>query len=49
MIYSTREDAEAEILNFIEMFYNTRKRHSHTGGVSTAKFEESYYSELKTV
>ena len=48
-IYSTREDAKAEIFNFIEMFYNPRKRHSHTGGVSPAKFEEAYYSELKTV
>ena len=48
-IYSTREDAKAEIFNFIEMFYNPKKRHSHTGGVSPAKFEEAYYSELKTV
>ena len=36
-IYSTREDAKAEIFNFIEMFYNPKKRHSHTGGVSPAK------------
>ena len=48
-IYSTREDAKGEIFNFIEMFYNPKKRHSHTGGVSPAKFEEAYYSELKTV
>jgi len=48
-IYSTREDAKAEIFNFIEMFYNPKKRHSHTGGVSPAKFEEAYYSALKTV
>jgi putative transposase len=31
------------------MFYNPKKRHSHTGGVLPAKFEEAYYSELKTV
>lgn len=30
-IYSTREDTKAEIFNFIEMFYNPKKRHSHTG------------------
>ncbi len=40
-IYSTRNDAKAEIFNFIEMFYNPKKRHSHTGGVSSAKFEEA--------
>ena len=48
-IYSTRNDAKAEIFNFIEMFYNLIKRHSHTGGVSPAKFEEAYFSELETV
>jgi len=48
-IYSTRNDAKAEIFNFIEMFYNPKKRHSHTGGVSPAKFEEAYFSELQTV
>ncbi len=48
-IYSTRNDAKAEIFNFIEMFYNPKKRHSHTGGVSPAKFEETFFSELQTV
>ncbi|MGR6778740.1 IS3 family transposase [Moritella viscosa] len=48
-IYSTRNDAKAEIFNFIEMFYNPKKRHSHTDGVSPAKFEETYYSKLETV
>jgi len=38
-----------ELFNFIEMFYNPKKRHSHTGGVSPAKFEEAYFSELQTV
>ena len=48
-IYSTREDAKAKIFDFIEIIYKPKKRHSHTGGVSPAKFEEEYYSELKTV
>jgi len=48
-IYSTRNDAKAEIFNFIEMFYNPKKRHSHTGGVSPVKFEEAYFSELQSV
>lgn len=29
--------------------YNPKKRHSHTGGVSPAKFEEVYFSERQTV
>ena len=48
-IYSTRSDAKTEIFNFIEMFYNPIKRHSHTGGVSPAQFEEDYLSRLKSV
>jgi len=48
-IYATREDAKREIFNFIEMFYNPVKRHSHTGGVSPARFEEEYFSRLESV
>jgi putative transposase len=48
-IYSTREEAKAEIFNFIEMFYNPIKRHSHTGGLSPAKYEEAYFLELQNV
>ena len=48
-IYSTREEAKSEIFNFIEMFYNPVKRHTHTGGVSPAKFEEQYFERLEGV
>jgi putative transposase len=48
-IYSTRSDAKTEIFNFIEMFYNPIKRHSHTGGISPVKFEEDYFSKLENV
>jgi len=48
-IYATREEAKREIFNFIEMFYNPIKRHSHTGGVSPMKFEEDYFSRLESV
>ncbi len=42
-IYTAREDAKREIFNFIEMFYNPVKRHSHTGWLSPVKFEEDYF------
>ena len=29
-------------------FATIKRRHSHTGDVSTAKFEEAYFSELET-
>jgi len=48
-IYTTREEAKVEIFDFIEMFYNPIKRHSHTGGLSPARFEEEYFSRLGSV
>lgn len=48
-IFSTRDEAKTEIFNFIEMFYNPKKRHSHTNGVSPAKFEEAYFMGQHTV
>lgn len=48
-IYPTRDAAKTEIFNFIEMFYNPIKRHSHTGGVSPVRFEEDYFSRLESV
>lgn len=48
-IYNSRADARAEIFNFIEMFYNPVKRHSHTGGLSPAAYETSYFSQLESV
>ena len=48
-IYTTREEAKGAIFNFIEMFYNPIKRHSHTGGVSPVKFEQDYFSRLESV
>ncbi len=48
-VYATRDDARTEIFNFIEMFYNPIKRHSHIDGVSPVKFEEDYFSKLESV
>jgi|TARA_B110000211_G_scaffold44294_1_gene46816 putative transposase len=48
-IYPTREEAKSELFNFIEMFYTPVKRHSHTGGASPAKFEETYFASLEGV
>ncbi|HDB1440838.1 TPA: IS3 family transposase [Vibrio cholerae] len=48
-IYSTREEAKTEIFNFIEMFYNPVKRHSHNGGLSPVKYEEAFFQGLKSV
>lgn len=38
-IYKTRELARADIFDYIEVFYNRQRRHSHLGGVSPEAFE----------
>jgi putative transposase len=48
-IDSTRQEAKTEVFNFIELFDHPKKRHSHTGGVSPAKFEEASFLEQQTV
>lgn len=39
-IYGTRNEARADIFDYIELFYNPRRRHSYLGNVSPVKFEE---------
>jgi len=40
-IYKTREMAKADIFNYIEVFYNRQRRHSHLGGFSPEAFERA--------
>ena len=37
-IYKTRDLAKADVFDYIEMFYNRTRRHSHLGGVSPEAF-----------
>ena len=39
-IYKTRDEARADLFNYIELFYNSIRRHSHLGGVSPQTFEQ---------
>lgn len=38
-IYKTRDLARADVFDYIEVFYNRNRRHSHLGGVSPEAFE----------
>jgi putative transposase len=40
-IYKTRELARTDIFDYIEVFYNRVRRHSHLGGVSPEVFERA--------
>jgi putative transposase len=40
-IYKTRDLARADVFDYIEVFYNRNRRHSHLGGVSPEAFERA--------
>lgn len=40
-IYKTRSLARADIFDYIEVFHNRTRRHSHLGGVSPKAFQSA--------
>lgn len=38
--YSTREAARQDVINYIEMFYNSRRLHSYLGYVGPVEYEK---------
>jgi putative transposase len=38
-VYKTRELARADVFDYIEVFYNRTRRHTHLGGISPEAFE----------
>lgn len=40
-VYKTRDMARADVFDYIEVFYNRNRRHSHLGGVSPEAFERA--------
>ena len=40
--YKTREESRRDIVDYIEMFYNSNRRHSYLGYLSPKKFEEMW-------
>lgn len=47
--YKTRDKARLDIFNYIEMFYNPKRRHTNNGRKSPTKYEEQYFNGLKGV
>jgi len=45
-IYKNREDARKDIFEYIEMFYNPKRRHSKTNYMSPADYEKQFISEV---
>ena len=47
--YSTRDAARADIFDYIERFYNPRRRHSTLGYLSPVNYEKLTVVRLKVV
>jgi len=43
-LYSTRTEARKEIIEYIEMFYNSDRLHSHLGYRSPSEFEQRFWN-----
>jgi len=41
-IYATRDEARAEVFDYIEMFYNTRRKHGFNDQLSPVEYEQQY-------
>ena len=40
--YATREEGRADVFDYIEMFYNPKRRHNSSGGLSPINYEKQY-------
>src|SRR6056297_1011617 len=48
-IYATRDEARADVFDYIELFYNRRRRHSSNDGLSPVEYEKAAEKRLKSV
>lgn len=48
-IYSTHEAARRDVFNYIEMFYNPKRRHGTSDNLSPVEYERRYFKSLTGV
>ncbi|MCR3984537.1 IS3 family transposase [Aeromonas caviae] len=48
-IYADREEARRDVFDYIEMFYNPKRRHSFNNGLSPVECEKQYFERLKSL
>ncbi|CCH56980.1 Insertion element IS600 uncharacterized 31 kDa protein AltName: Full=ISO-S3 31 kDa protein [Fibrisoma limi BUZ 3] len=45
-VFRSLDDARTELFDYIECYYNRKRRHSSLGNISPEQFEENYYLTL---
>lgn len=48
-IYGMREEARSDIFDYIEMFYNSKRRHGSSDQMPPTEHENQYYQKLRSV
>ena len=48
-IYPGREEARRDVFNYIELFYNPKRRHGYANGLSPVEFEKQYFNRQQSV
>jgi len=48
-IYRTREEGKQDIFNYIELFYNSTRRHGNNNDLSPRQFEDNYFMKQLSV
>jgi putative transposase len=48
-IYGTRDEARQDVFDYIEMFYNPKRRHGFNEKLSPIDFEKRYFERLASV
>ena len=49
MVYRTRDDARADVFDYIEMFYNPTRKRAWNGMLSPVEFERQHKAKAKGV
>jgi putative transposase len=47
--YATRDEARQDVFDYIEMFYNPKRRHSFNERLSPVEFEKRHFLRLKSI
>lgn len=48
-IYNSREEARRDVFDYIEMFYNPKRRHGYNNRLSPVDYEKQYFERLASV
>ena len=48
-IYRTRDEAKQDVFDYIELFYNPKRRHGYNGNLPPVEFEKNYFMKLESI